>query len=159
MRKRRGAALPKPYAEMTDKEFRRTVMDECGFDPLPPDPPKVPIEPYTGTDDLVEQIKQGTKVQSKNLVRELVLWLTQAIDGFDPDMRGEILYEVAVRLHRATLSGRRAAVDLNEKKTRRAKWNSRRLQQRVDEIRAEDPSLKNNTDIARRIKRRYGGEI
>ena len=92
-------------------------------------------------------------------MRELVLWLTEAIDGFDPDMRGEIIREVAVRLHRATLSGRRAVVDLNEKKTWRAKWNSRRLLQRVNEIKAEDPSLKNNTDIARRIKRRYGGEI
>lgn len=155
MRKHRSSTPPKPYAEMTDAEYRKAVKDEFGYDPLSPDQPKVHITQYTGTAKLLEQIKQGTKVQNQDLVRELVLWLAQAVAGFDPDMRGEILYAVATKLHDSVKRGRKSA-ETQKGKKRAAALHSQ-WQQMANGYWAKNRSL-SKRDVGKLIKRKLGGK-
>jgi hypothetical protein len=157
MRKPRGSTPPKPYAEMTDDEFRKAVKDEFRFDPLPVDRPKVRIEPYTGTAKLLEQLREDSKkAKSGDLVRSKVLWLAEAAAGFSPKMSTllAIDHEILVRVNRGAKFGQEQTE--KQRGEKRAAALHSRWQQMANEIWAKNRSL-TNFAVGKRIAEKLGG--
>jgi hypothetical protein len=150
---------PKPYAEMTDAEFRRAVKDEHGFDPLPPDRPKAPVKQYTGTDDLIAQFKQHGRVKNADLVRQLALAVAQSDfaqsdSGSEVIIRREIVHIAAIKLFGAVQWSRAQAEAQKGKK--RAGSHHSQWQQMANGFWANNGSLTKN-GAAKLIARKLGG--
>jgi hypothetical protein len=157
MTKRHGSTPTKPYAEMNDAEFRRTVQEECGFDPLPRDWTRARIDgPYTGTRDLIANYKKGERISDVDLVRELVLILAQSyfLENLDNAQRS-IVHIAIERLFKPVHKGREAAKKHKGTKLKASLYSQ--YEKMVDELLAKNPSLKNRA-LGVHIARKLGGK-
>ena len=157
MRGRRGSTPPKSYAEMSDAEFRKAVNSECGYDPLPPDWTRVRIDdkPYTGTKDLIAKYKKGERISDVDLVRELILILTQSIflEQLDNAQRS-ILHIAIEKFFKPIAAGRKEAKNQKGKKRKASLYSQ--YEKTAAEFLAKNPSL-SDSDLGKYIARRHGG--
>jgi hypothetical protein len=158
MRKRRDSTPPDPYAKMTDAEFRKAVQDECGFDPLPRDWTRARIDgPYTGTRDLIAKYKKGERITDTDLVRQLILILTQSIflDQLDNAQRS-IIHIAACRWFKPIAAGREEAKKHKGEKRKAPLYSQ--YKKMADELLAKNPALSSSKALGEHIARKLGGK-
>jgi hypothetical protein len=141
---------------MTDAEFRKAVQDECGYDPLPRDWTRARIDgPYTGTRDLVAKFKKGEKIKDIDLVRQLILILTQSIflDQLDNAQR-LIIHMAACRWFKPIAAGREEAKSHKGEKRKAPLYSQ--YKKMTDESLAKNP-VQSNVALGRHIAQKLGG--
>jgi hypothetical protein len=143
--------------KMGDAEFRKTISNEYGFDPLPDRQSKTkPVPVYTGTDELIEKYTNDDLVGIRAVLRELAIiklaHMTFGEGSPNAAIRFELIDIIASKLA-LMLKGQRTAT---KKRSSSARVKYELLKACDAQMRQNNPSL-SDSRIAELFCDKHGG--